>query len=992
MSGILHHLGVFMGKSFIEADAGNIWGYWEDAEFHKICMSVWDTLQHSFVSEKDKKGLTEWREKLMRLAGERRTLNRPWGFKNPRMANAPEFFFSCFDKPIIIRCKRNDEDAIRSFVRAYSTELDEEKARYWYNFRKRNLDEALKNREHLEIRFEDLISKKEETVRRIADYVGLPVKQEAVDFIKSEKELVSIIVPCVNRCDLTRVCLDSVIKYTEEKYELIIVQEGEDEELNKLLRAYNVKFVHNRKPKGFAGAMNSGAKEAQGNILVFLNNDTVVIPNWLTHILEVFEKDKKIGLVSPTYTEAKKRPQNVDANDGEEITYIKNPLELKGVCFAVRREAFEQVGGWDESYGLGGGEDNELCTQLVKNNWRLAVARRSYIYHYGSATFRELFNNDIDYSKKYAVRQFNKFRRKHMPNEKPSVFISVPCYDGKINHELSLRLIQWSHDPNFTCTIKFYPYLAPLDNARNLAVKELLENYHQFFFHCFKGRTLIETKDGAKNIRDIQVGEFVKTHKNRFRKVKKVYERRLTKGKDIIWLKTNNCLTKVTPEHPYLILRNGKEEWKKVKDLYLTDKLLYPINNKTDYLKFDCFGHKSNKNGNGREGKRSIQYFGNYLVDEDLARFMGLYLAEGNSDNTGIRFTFNNNETEYHNFVEKVCLDKFGRKVGMYSNWATSVALHIKSFGDLFKKWFGKNAREKRIPEFVFRWNLRNRLAFIRGYVEGDGNIHKKGASVRSASKLLIEDFKRLCSQSGIATGKIFIYDIKEVEYKGNKIKGTTIYVTQMNKYEWGKIMDILEGKIYNNKYTLIPIKNIELRQQTLSGKKEDTNVYNLEVEEDNTYIANSAIVHNCDNDIVPPENCITELLKADKDVIAPLCFTIKHDDDNIPFTIPVAMRYDENRQYRPYYGRGIEEVDAMTGGCFLVKREVFEKLERPFAFTYHKNGIVEYSEDFYFSQQVKEKLGLKLWTHFGLHCKHIREVDCSGINRLCIKIQSEKK
>ncbi|MHA1880051.1 MAG: glycosyltransferase [Candidatus Heimdallarchaeota archaeon] len=629
VSGILHHLGVFMGKSFIEADAGNIWGYWEDAEFHKVCMSVWDTLQYSFVSEKDKKGLTEWREKLMRLVGERKTLGKPWGFKNPRMANAPEFFFSCFDKPIIIRCKRNDEDAIKSFVKAYLTELDEENARYWYNFRKKNLDEALKNREHLEIRFEDLISKKEETVKKIADYVGLPVKQEAVDFIKDEKELVSVVMPCHSRPDLTRVALDSIIKYTEAKYELIIVQEGENEELNKLLKAYDVKFVHNRKPKGFAGAMNSGLEIAEGKYVCFINNDIVAIPNWLESMIEVFEKDEKIGLVSPTYTEAKKRPQNVDANNGEEITYIENPLELKGVCFMVRKEVMDKVGKWDESFEMGGGEDNDLALRIKKAGYNLAVARRSYLYHYGSATFREVFNNDIDYSKKYAVQQFNKFRKKHMPNEKPSVFISVPCYDGKINYELSLRLIQWSHDPNFTCTIKFYPYLAPLDNARNLAVKDFLEGYWTHFFHT--------------------------------------------------------------------------------------------------------------------------------------------------------------------------------------------------------------------------------------------------------------------------------------------------------------------------------------------------------------------------DSDIIPPENCITELLKADKDVIAPLCFTIQHDDDNIPFTIPVAMRYDENKQYRPYYGKEIEEVDAMTGGAFLVKREVFEKLERPFYFTYHKSGIVEYSEDFVFSQQC-QKLGYKLFTHFGLHTKHIREVDCKAVNDLCIKIQNEKK
>lgn len=147
---------------------------------------------------------------------------------------------------------------------------------------------------------------------------------------------------------------------------------------------------------------------------------------------------------------------------------------------------------------------------------------------------------------------------------------------------------------------------------------------------------------------------------------------------------------------------------------------------------------------------------------------------------------------------------------------------------------------------------------------------------------------------------------------------------------------------------------------------------------------------YHIDSDIVPPENCIDELLKANKEIIAPLCFTIKHDDNGIPFPMPVAHRYDENKQYRPYYGKGIEETDVITGGCHLVKREVFEKLDRPYYFIYHKNGIVEYSEDFVFSQQC-QKLGYKLWTHYGLPCKHLREVDCAGINNLCLKIQNDK-
>ncbi len=68
-----------------------------------------------------------------------------------------------------------------------------------------------------------------------------------------------------------------------------------------------------------------------------------------------------------------------------------------------------------------------------------------------------------------------------------------------------------------------------------------------------------------------------------------------------------------------------------------------------------------------------------------------------------------------------------------------------------------------------------------------------------------------------------------------------------------------------------------------------------------------------------------------------------------------------------------------------MVKRKIFEQLERPYYFTYHKNGTVIYSEDFVFSQQC-QKLGYKLYTDYDLPCQHIRYTDIKGLNDLLVK------
>lgn len=143
------------------------------------------------------------------------------------------------------------------------------------------------------------------------------------------------------------------------------------------------------------------------------------------------------------------------------------------------------------------------------------------------------------------------------------------------------------------------------------------------------------------------------------------------------------------------------------------------------------------------------------------------------------------------------------------------------------------------------------------------------------------------------------------------------------------------------------------------------------------------------DADIVPPLNTLQKLVSADKEIIAPLCFTFKAGDDGIVFPMPVAHRYDDEGRYRPYYGKGVEETDVITGGMFLVKREVYEKMDRPFAFTYHANGTVIYSEDFYFSQQA-QSIGYKLYTDYSLPCKHIKQTDVKSVNDLMVKYGRE--
>lgn len=227
--------------------------------------------------------------------------------------------------------------------------------------------------------------------------------------------MTSIIIPCRYRPDLTQVCIDSIQLYTKD-YEIIAVQEGEDKEITKLLKSYNIKFVQNKTPKGYAGALNTGMELATGDTLCFMNNDIVATPNWLSEMLKAIKDEENVGLVSPTFWGTGER-QSIEWNDGRRFDFVNEPFSLIGVCFLIPRYVMEQLenpkGKWDEDF-FHGGEDFDLTMRIYNDlNYQLVIARKSFLYHYCGASTRELHGNNLIKLRDYHIKKVNQLIKKH---------------------------------------------------------------------------------------------------------------------------------------------------------------------------------------------------------------------------------------------------------------------------------------------------------------------------------------------------------------------------------------------------------------------------------------------------------------------------------------------------------------------------------------------------------------------------------------------------
>jgi len=281
---------------------------------------------------------------------------------------------------------------------------------------------------------------------------------------------ISIILPVRFRQDLTKVALDSLFSYTKD-FELILVQDGKDDQMD-FLKNYDAKFIYNEEPQGYIKSINAGFKlvSPESEYVMFLNSDVCCTPGWMEEMIKCFDLDPKVGLIGPTFT-AWNGEQSIEENyKYGDYNFCD---EIVGVCMLFKREVINELmnkdqehkiigdGPLDELYGLGGGDDNDICMRVKTLGYKIVIARKSFIYHYISASFRKLFKDDVDYSKKHASGVFSKFKEKWKKElgNKPRIMIAIPTFTENINHVLAVRLIEWSHDPDITINIDFFHVL-----------------------------------------------------------------------------------------------------------------------------------------------------------------------------------------------------------------------------------------------------------------------------------------------------------------------------------------------------------------------------------------------------------------------------------------------------------------------------------------------------------------------------------------------------
>ena len=224
---------------------------------------------------------------------------------------------------------------------------------------------------------------------------------------------VSVIIPSKDHPDILFRCLDSFVDKTsglgtKVKTEFIIVDNGSSEENKnrieqKLQKINNTRYIYKELPFNFSYMCNWGAKEAQGDYLLFLNDDMEIVDaDWLILLMEkaVLPYVGAVGakLLYPDtdiiqhagITNLRVGPAHKlqFAHDKEDHYFGQNRgvhdmLGVTGACLLVRKTLFEKVGGFDEALAVAF-NDVDLCYKIYEEGYYNVVRNDLFLFHHES--------------------------------------------------------------------------------------------------------------------------------------------------------------------------------------------------------------------------------------------------------------------------------------------------------------------------------------------------------------------------------------------------------------------------------------------------------------------------------------------------------------------------------------------------------------------------------------------------------------------------------
>lgn len=400
-------------------------------------------------------------------------------------------------------------------------------------------------------------------------------------------------------------------------------------------------------------------------------------------------------------------------------------------------------------------------------------------------------------------------------------------------------------------------------------------------FACMPKGTPIHTLEGVKDISEVKKGDLVLTHKGSFRRVLRTMSR-VHKGKvysvKLSGVGRSKKVTYLTGEHPVLVFdRSGNSSWVKTENIEAkrlragngirnhSSYVAFPrMKESNELVKIDLMDYQDrislNEDGILEVKKKGFRKIWNnvprfVLIDEDFAYFLGLFTAEGSCSFRNERLT-GGMRLSLH--VKELNLAK--KAADFLSRFEVNATCHYKETDNkmdvtfcclplvnLISKSVGLGSKNKKVPDFIFSSPLKVQKSFLEGLLDGDGKNPNRETN-KSKQRTLKTSSANLAYQVRIVLSNLGFWS--NVYHRVED--GLNSYIVPISSSSVPYTRNLV-----NKDYILKPISSV-------SCDEKETEVFNFEVEEDNSYVSDFA-VHNCElyvNPLQPESSGLEDMQK----------------------------------------------------------------------------------------------------------------------------------
>ncbi|MGQ0797335.1 MAG: LAGLIDADG family homing endonuclease, partial [Methanobacteriota archaeon] len=371
---------------------------------------------------------------------------------------------------------------------------------------------------------------------------------------------------------------------------------------------------------------------------------------------------------------------------------------------------------------------------------------------------------------------------------------------------------------------------------------------------CLTAGTPVSTERGALPIEDVRIGDRVLTHMGRYRRVGELHRRPYAGPIYRIRVTGQADPLEVTEDHPVLaVIRTRTKGGRRLRKSTGTLKWSYPTELKVgDYLVKPRIRNLESPDswdvpipmvvGGGRRPNWTEQLISLPLTP-DLGRLVGYFLAEGFADDRRATFSFHEREQNSRNDVRRIVHRIFGYRGYEETNTGRGRSVRFDSavlarvLGSL-----GRGCDQKRIPSAFLGAHPAVRAELVRGLWRGDGcRDRKRGYFILSTtSPHLAYATQEILASLGIVAGMTS-------RSRPGKRRYYHVTVTAEFVQPMARLLGVTHTEARNrtashflmdDEYVYEPIRQIEIENV------ETTLVYNLDVDEDETYVAAGQVVH----------------------------------------------------------------------------------------------------------------------------------------------------